>query len=371
MLLPESVTLQLTEVCNLRCNMCYFWGNNGCFVDLSERIKPATMEFELIKNLVEELRPARPLYSFFGGEPLLHPQLEDIIHLIKSAGSTIDTPTNGTLLKEQALMLIKTGFDNVRVSIDGPKKINDMQRGAGSHDKAMEGIKSLYEMKKELGAKKPILSVIFTITPLNYHSIEKFFLKDLDIEMVDWITIQMYNFVTEEMGNNYATFLKKHFNIDSDLYWKGLVRRLDTFIPMNYHEIASQVAKVLDYYHSKGKNILLLPPTFTPENLQAYDEARWQDMVDLYQSCTIPWKGVDIMANGNVAPCHVFYDLTLGNLHENTFTEIWNSHQYDKFRSLIKERGLMPICNIGCCILYLSGKKLRKSRKKGRKLSDG
>ncbi|MHA1805194.1 MAG: radical SAM protein, partial [Promethearchaeota archaeon] len=202
--LPKNVTLQLTESCNLRCKMCYFWGNNGYFIDGSKNKRPTTMEFDLIKALVEELKPARPFYSFFGGEPLLHPKLEDIIHLIKSTGSPIDTPTNGTLLKKHASLLIKTGFDNIRVSIDGPKEINDKQRGAGAHDKAMEGIKTLHEMKKEMGAKKPIISIIYTITPLNYHSIEEFFLSDLNLEMVDWITIQMYNFITEEMGKAFA-----------------------------------------------------------------------------------------------------------------------------------------------------------------------
>jgi len=191
-------------------------------------------------------------------------------------------------------------------------------------------------------------------------------LSDLNLEMVDWITIQMYNFITEEMGKAFATLLKKELNIDSDLYWKGLVRRHEDFIPMDYDDIANQVSKILDHYHSRGKNILLLPPTFTSDNLQAYDEARWHDMVDLYQGCASPWKAVDIMANGDVAPCHIFYDLTLGNLYDRTFTEIWNSPHYDKFRSLINERGLMPICNIGCCILYLMGKKIRISRKKRR-----
>jgi len=58
-------------------------------------------------------------------------------------------------------------------------------------------------------------------------------LSDLNLEMVDWITIQMYNFITEEMGKAFATLLKKELNIDSELYWKGLVRRHEDFIPMD------------------------------------------------------------------------------------------------------------------------------------------
>ncbi len=362
--LPINVTLQLTQMCNLRCRMCYYWGEKGCYSQNIHDQKPAIMEYELVKSLIEELKPVKPYYSLFGGEPLTHPQLEDIILLIKQAGSVVDTPTNGTLLKEKASMLISTGFDNVRVSLDGPREINDKQRGKGSYDKAMEGMRTLHELKQQKNAKKPILSIIYTITPLNHLSIEQFFLQDIDVKMVDWISIQMQNFITEEMSNEYANMLKTLFNIETQ-DWKGIVQDPRDFSSMDYKELARQVSRVMEYYISKGKNVLLLPPTFSPRNLEAYNAGKWNGMVDLYRACPAPWKAVDITAEGDVAPCHVFYDLKLGNLHYNTFEEIWNSDKYKTFREYMKERGLMSICNIGCCILYLMGKKQRKSKQKG------
>ena len=362
--LPLSVTLQLTEACNLRCKMCYYWGENGCYSNTTINRKPAVLEFEIIKGIVEELKSQKPLYSLFGGEPLTHPQLEDVIKLIKNAGSIVDTPTNGTLLKENASMLIKTGFDNVRVSIDGPREINDIQRGKGSYDKAMEGIKILHEKKKKIGSKKPIISIIYTITPLNHLHVEDFFLNALQLETVDWITIQMQNFITEEMGLEYASYLKKEFGITSNEYWKGMVVNPIDFSTMNMEELSRQVSNVVNYYINSGKNVLLLPPTFSPGNLRAYCQAKWNEMKDQYENCPSPWKSVDITARGDVAPCHVFYDLTMGNLHHKSLKEIWNSENYEKFRKSIQNDGLMSICNIGCCILYLSGKKMRKSKRK-------
>ena len=172
--LPKSVTLHLTESCNLRCKMCYFWGITGCYSNKKIDRSPKNLELDIIKNLTRDLAPVKPMYSLFGGEPFLHPQIEDVIRTIKEAGSVVDTPTNGTLLTEKSDMLIRTGFDNVRVSLDGPREINDSQRGNGSYNKAMNGIDTLYRKKQEVGAKKPLIGIIFTVTQENFLSIEQF-----------------------------------------------------------------------------------------------------------------------------------------------------------------------------------------------------
>ena len=65
---PRAITLQITQGCNLRCKMCYYWGETGAYT--KGGLKPVVMEFNLIKRIVEELSPAKPFYSLFGGEPL-------------------------------------------------------------------------------------------------------------------------------------------------------------------------------------------------------------------------------------------------------------------------------------------------------------
>ena len=124
---------------------------------------------------------------------------------------------------------------------------------------------------------------------------------------------------------------------------------------MDCSEIARQVQEVKKAFAALGKHILLLPPTLSEENLSAYLSADWENMTDRYTSCPAPWTVLDVTAAGDVAPCHVFYDLTMGNLHEKRFSEIWNGSEYRKFRAYMKEHRLMPICH-GCCVLYLIGR---------------
>jgi radical SAM protein with 4Fe4S-binding SPASM domain len=275
----------------------------------------------------------------------------------------VDTPTNGTLLTEKSDMLIRTGFDNVRVSLDGPREINDSQRGNGSYNKAMNGIDTLYRKKQEVGAKKPLIGIIFTVTLENYRSIQQFFLHELNLPSIDWITIQTQNFITEEMGKKYAQMLKSEFGIISDAYWKGFIRSPEDFKEIDVVELARQVNVVCEQLGKMGKNVLLLPPTFSAENLNMYFQAKWDEMTDKYISCPSPWTSIDVTANGDVAPCHMFYDLILGNLHEQNIKEIWEGINYRKFHDYMEQHKLMSICP-GCCILFLAGKNQSKWKKR-------
>jgi len=357
---PSSVALHLTEACNLRCKMCYFWGESGAYT--KNKSKPKVLDFDILKSLVEELTnvKAKPFYSLFGGEPLTYPHLEELILAIKETKAFIDTPTNGILLGEYAKILVRSGFDQVRVSLDGTQEINDYQRGKGSYEKALNGINELHYEKQRAGFTRPRIGILFTITKNNFQSIEDFFLNnpDLDLDTLYSVTFQMQNFITEEMGIQYENFLKTEFGISSEKNWKGLVRDIEEFKNIDVTAISSQVNKVCNELKNRDINTILLPPTYSPENLSAYLKADWQNMEDLYQSCPVPWTGCEITASGEVAPCHVFHDFTLGNLKESSFMEIWYGEKYAKFRRYMEKKKFMPLCNIGCCILYLAGRQI-------------
>jgi MoaA/NifB/PqqE/SkfB family radical SAM enzyme len=162
--LPVTVALQLAESCNLRCAMCYYWGETGVYSGAETRERPGVLELDQVRRFVEEMKPQRPIYSLFGGEPPMHPQIEDVIVAIKEAGSYVDTPTNGTLLREDAAMLVKTGFNSVCLSLDSPREINDRQRRKGGFDKAPAGIDALHQEKQRAGGKGPSLEIICTVT---------------------------------------------------------------------------------------------------------------------------------------------------------------------------------------------------------------
>jgi len=340
--------------------MCYFWGESGAYTKIKS--KPKVLDFDILKRLVEELTDteSKPFYSLFGGEPLTYPHLEDLVLAIKDTKAFIDTPTNGILLAEYAKMLVRSGFDQIRVSLDGSQEINDYQRGKGSYEKALNGINELHYEKQKAKVDTPRIGILFTITKSNFQNIEDFFLNnpDLDLDSLYSVTFQMQNFITEEMGKQFENFLNTEFGIFSEKKWKGLVRYTEEFKSIEVTAISSQVNKVFDKFRKQNIKTLFLPPTYSPENLSAYLKADWQNMIDQYESCPVPWVGCEITASGKVAPCHVFHDFTLGNLKESSFMEVWNGDKYTKFRRYMKKNKFMPLCNIGCCILYIAGRQI-------------
>src|SRR5258708_15339526 len=108
--LPKWIFLQLLENCNLRCRMCYEWGENGPY---REKKMLRRLDLDVVRGLIEECKPARPYYELYGGEPLLYPHIEEVLQAIKQAGSTGHLPTNGTLLHKHAELLVAAETDQI------------------------------------------------------------------------------------------------------------------------------------------------------------------------------------------------------------------------------------------------------------------
>ena len=82
--------VEITNVCNLQCDFCP-----------GTRRSPAFMTAEQFRILAEKLRPAvRYLYLHLMGEPLLHPELAQILAIGAQLDFRLCITTNGTLLSQ-------------------------------------------------------------------------------------------------------------------------------------------------------------------------------------------------------------------------------------------------------------------------------
>ena len=108
--------IMLTRNCNLRCNFC-FEKNSGYSAE--HRI-----DYANLKKIVDFCSEAKVKYIVFsGGEPLLYPQLVDILQYIKSNHPSITATiaTNGVLLEDPALCkrLVDSGIKYIDLSMKG------------------------------------------------------------------------------------------------------------------------------------------------------------------------------------------------------------------------------------------------------------
>jgi len=95
--------------CNLSCSYC------NEYDDFSKPVPLETM-FERIDHLG---RLGTNIITISGGEPLLHPDLDEIIARIRKNGAIAGMITNGYLLVEDRIKrLNKAGLDSLQISID-------------------------------------------------------------------------------------------------------------------------------------------------------------------------------------------------------------------------------------------------------------
>ena len=104
----RKVYLEISNICNLSCRFC----------PGTKRVKKAMAEEELA-ILLPKLRPYTDyLYFHLMGEPLLHKDLERFLELAGEHGFKVILTTNGTLLKKQQEMLLRSdALHKVNISL--------------------------------------------------------------------------------------------------------------------------------------------------------------------------------------------------------------------------------------------------------------
>ncbi len=124
------VQWHLTEKCNLRCRHCY---QRGQVTDLTREEIYGAMDniCTTIKSWADEYNmEMSPGFQFTGGEPLLRPELFEILDRAAAMEFSTSLMSNGTLLtRETARLIRETGVSDVQVSLDGRLAVHDRIRG--------------------------------------------------------------------------------------------------------------------------------------------------------------------------------------------------------------------------------------------------
>lgn len=138
---PYYVSWEVTAACNLRCKHCCFAGHDYNSVnDISEATAMSVVN-ELINMDVIKI-------MLTGGEPLMRPDIFNIIEKLKSHNIIIELTSNALLVDNSAALklgkLLNPACDYVQVSVDGAKEAtHELTRGKGTFLKTIEGIKNL------------------------------------------------------------------------------------------------------------------------------------------------------------------------------------------------------------------------------------
>jgi SynChlorMet cassette radical SAM/SPASM protein ScmE len=313
---PQTIELAITNRCNLRCKYCYYFtspADVGHDLPLDEWLK-----------FFEELNGCNVMNVLIaGGEPFCREDLKEIIEGVARNKMRYTILTNGTLVTDEMAKFIASTrrCDRVQVSIDGSiPATHDACRGAGSFNKAMEGIRCL--RRNDI----PI-DVRVTIHRDNVNDLE-----------------EIAHLLLEEIG-------LKAFSINSVSYLGKSIRNADqVLLTPEERSLAMATMIKLDKKY-KGRIRATAGPLAQGKAWMAIEKARCDGLQRLFNRgylvvCNGVMKKMAVRADGVMIPCNQMSHRELGRINVDSLQEVWLNHPELK---RLRERRNIPLSNFEFC----------------------
>jgi len=170
----KSVCLHVSHDCNLRCKYCF--AGEGAYHGEREQMSLETGK-QAIDFLIAHSGKRHNLeLDFFGGEPLMNFEVvKGVVDYGKKRAAEVGKEfkftmtTNGVLFDEEKQRYLNEEMDNVVMSLDGRKEVNDKARptanGKGSFDVIIDKYKAFRKIR---GDKSYFIRGTFTADNLDF-----------------------------------------------------------------------------------------------------------------------------------------------------------------------------------------------------------
>ncbi len=283
--------------CNLRCVHCYSQSRDQNY--------PHELSNEAGKSLLADLADfGAPVILFSGGEPLMRPDIFDLIQFATSRKMRAVVSTNGTLITpEIATRLKEAGLSYVGISLDGMESTNDRFRGVkGAFKMAMEGVHNCLKTGVKVGLR-------FTMTRENYRDVGG---------ILDLI---------EKEGIPRVCFYH--------LVYAGRGTKLIHEARMSHEETRQTVDLIMDRtrdFHNRGRPVEVLTVDNHTDGPYLYLRLLKEDPARAAQVLTLlkmnggnsSGSGIGCVSwDGSVHPDQFWRHYSFGNVLEKPFSKIW------------------------------------------------
>lgn len=259
-----------------------------------------------------------PCLIFSGGEPLLRRDIYELASYSTKKGIYSVLSTNGTLItKETAEKINDTGIGYIGISLDGMEYIHDYFRGkGGAFSLAVKGIENCVNKGIKTGAR-------FTITKYNYRDLLKLIPVLIDKGI-------------------------KRFCLYHLVYSSGsLALPGDDLDIKTMRHVMNSFFSLIEYYASMGTEIEFLTVDNHADGVFLYERektvnperaSRIKKYLSEASGCSAGSGIASVAADGSVHPCQFWRHVSLGNINERPFSEIWHDESNDFLRSIRKSR---------------------------------
>ena len=320
--LPATLYVETTNRCDSLCQTCI-----RTFQTLGP---PKDLTLDELTRIVDQLPRLQRVLLHGIGEPLLNPQLFEMIAYLKGRGITVVFNSDAIgLTDKKRRALIQSGLDEIRVSMDAatPETYRAI-RGVPMFHRVAENVTALVELQRELGVSTPLVSLWFTA------------MKDNLQELPDFIRLAGKLGAAEVNVQRLIYYGQGMAVQEQSLY--GTLTALEA-------QMLQEAARLC-----QERGIVLKASGDTTPEASLTPEARERP----WAGCQRPWSLSYVTANGNVLPCCIspwtakdYPGLILGNAFRESFAEIWNGERYQQFRTQFETHDAPDPCR-GCGRLW-------------------
>lgn len=293
------ISWNITKACNLKCEHCYRDAGSA------ERDE---LTLEEGKKLLADLQSLHfRLVIFSGGEPLLRPDLDDLIRYARGLGLISVLGTNGTLLStSRARELKEAGLKRAGISLDSiDESRHDLfRRAQGSWQQAVNGMESCRAAGLEF-------QVHTTVTKKNINEV-----------------LSITDFAQAKGAQAHHIFF---------LVPTGRGKAIDDVIPS-----PAEYERLLELILEKQKSVSLeLKPVCAPQFMRI---AREKGITTRFEKgCLAGISYACILPNGDVHPCP-YMPIPLGNVRRDGFVKIWRENPVLEHLRALRLHGKCGIC---------------------------
>jgi len=317
---PRELQLEVTGACNLRCEMCLV------------RYRPpldrheASLDFASVRALLDALPDLERVTLQGLGEPLMAPDLLPMLEYGRARGIRMGFNTNATLLTAAMTeRLLDAEPDWLCVSVDGATAATyESIRDGARFDRVARNVRRFVTRMRERGARKPDLSLVMVAMRRNVAE-----LPALVRLAADWgvPTLRVQNLSHSFSDCDPAGAYREIREFaGAEALWQG-------------HDGAADAAFAEARALAGELGVALRLPDLDepPRQVGA-------------PGCDWPWRSAYVRHDGRVQPCCMLMGgdrAILGDLHESSFAEIWQSPAYEAFRAALMTDKPPDVCR-GC-----------------------
>jgi radical SAM protein with 4Fe4S-binding SPASM domain len=322
--LPRSLQVEVTGACNLSCHMCLVRYRPK----LSRR--EGALSMDAFRALLDSLPGLERLTLQGLGEPLLAPDLLEMVEEAKRRGVKVGFNSNASLLSGQvSARLVELSLDWLHVSLDGASAgTYESIRDGANFETVRKNLEGLLAARRRAGATLPAVELVFVAMRRNVAELPE--LVRLARELgVDGVFVQnlSHSFSDTDPAGRYQEI--RRFAAAEALWTDGNGAAETAF------EEAREQASAL--------GVKLRLPRLEDQRPRAPGEP----------GCDWPWRSAYVDHRARVQPCCMVMGAeraTLGELDEQGLTPVWDNGAYREFRRrLLSEDDPPEVCR-GCSL---------------------